>query len=622
MDVEERIAFFEEAFKSTKLNDLEPIQLITMGTKFVKIEHEYLKKHAAELVVRKVAVLASHTTHQFITQLRLFLYKMGISPVFFEGDYNSIYSDIMDEDSSLYRFTPDILVILTQYSDVKEYPPLLSSNEEVNSWVKEKSTEYSSLWINFNQIMPGCQIFHSLFITPFERQLGNMEVNYPFSRTNCISRLNQEFSIQKPSYVTLLDFNYLASSIGLRNWFDEVNYYMNKQGFSITAGKLISTYLSKLIGASVGKVNKCLVLDLDNTLWGGVIGDDGLDGINLDPNHPIGEAFLAFQNYVLKLQRRGVLLAICSKNDEKIAKEVFLSHSNMLMRLSDIALFVANWDDKVTNIKTIAANLNIGLNSVVFFDDNPAERQIVVQFLPEVEVIDVPKDPALYIRALESTFSFEWLQLTGEDLIRSETYHQDAERKSFSLQFSDYNSYLQSLNLTAQVSNLESKFVPRFSQLINKTNQFNIRTKRYTEAMVIEMMANANHQLIYFSHSDKFSNYGIVSCLILIHLNNVLFIDTWVMSCRVLKRQLEHLAMNVIYDIAKRSNCELIIGEYIPTEKNGLVHDLFEKFGFEVVNSRTLMLNFQIEGTLFVKNVSDIIEAEHHILVENEFSTA
>jgi FkbH-like protein len=323
------------------------------------------------------------------------------------------------------------------------------------------------------------------------------------------------------------------------------------------------------------------VLDLDNTLWGGVIGDDGIEGINIDPNNAIGEAFLAFQGFVKTLKDRGVILAVCSKNEDNAAREPFEKLKNMILKIDDIACFAANWNDKASNIKHIAAKLNIGTDSLVFFDDNPAERQLVRQFLPEVEVIEVPSDPALYVRALNEAMCFEWAQLSSEDILRSDTYIKDIKRSELEQTAGDYDTYLRSLEMKARIINVSNTELARFTQLINKSNQYNLRTKRYTEAAITAMMKNVDeYALICIDFEDKFGNYGIISSIIMQRIKDIAFIDTWVMSCRVLKRGIENVVLEAMYNAASIWGSEWIVGEYLPTKKNKLVANLYSELGF------------------------------------------
>ena len=345
-----------------------------------------------------------------------------------------------------------------------------------------------------------------------------------------------------------------------------------------------------------------------------MIGDDGLEGINLNINDPEGESFLTFQRYLKALKDRGVILAICSKNEESIAQAPFKEHAEMILTLDDISCFVANWNDKASNIRTIAFELNIGLDSLVFFDDNPAERDIVKKFLPDVEVINIPEDPALYIPALDEARCFDWIQLTSEDISRSDSYVKNKKRIQLQESFIDYDDYLTSLEMSASISNVSSKNISRFTQLINKSNQFNVRTKRYSEANIESMIKNPTQfELIQITFQDKFSSYGLISCIILEKIYNMAFIDTWVMSCRVLKKGIEYLALNTIVEFATHWGCDMIVGEYLPTTKNALAKNLYCDLGLNRIEQNSLG-NRTFDGEIYTQLItSDQLQTHHFI---------
>lgn len=580
MDVNEQIGYFEDLLSGPRLSLMQASDLLLAARKFSKIEEHYREKHSKELLSKRIAVLASNTTYHFISVLKLFLYKEGISPVFYEGEYDGIAMGLLDTDSEVYSFRPEILLLLTDQKDIKEFPQLFADQQVINDWVETNTGYYINLW-NHASTIPGCQIFQTTFVLPLYRPLGNMEGSLLFSMTNSLKLLNQNLIQKKPQNVTFVDMDYLSSYIGKRQWFDDKNYYLSKQGFSFDVFGLVCKAFSKIISSHAGNVRKCLVLDLDNTLWGGVIGDDGVDGINLNSSDAVGEAFIAFQKYLKKLKERGVILAVCSKNDEETAKIPFEKHPEMILSLNDIAIFQANWENKVANIQEIGRSLNIGIDSLVFFDDNPFERDIVRKYLPLVQVIDVPEDPARYIHALDSAMCFEWSQLTDEDLLRSDTYITDRKRQQLSSTVVDYDSYLQALEMKTSIRPPAHAEIPRFAQLINKSNQFNLRTRRYSDAAISQMMMDQEkYTLLGVTLEDKFGKYGIISCIILAHHNDSAFIDTWVMSCRVLKRGVEHAVFNAICEYAHNWGCQKIIGEYIPTKKNHMVSNLLEDLGF------------------------------------------
>lgn len=531
----------------------------------------------------KIAVLGSCSIQYFVMLLRYYLHNEGITADIYEGEYDGIAMDVLDPASGLYAFAPDVVIIIPDYRDIKEYPALLDDESAALCCDRFIGT-YRGLWKQLSERMPSATILQGNFVIPVESPLGNLEANYKFSRRSFMRRINFQLLENKPENVILCDIDNLASAIGKTTWFDFSQYFLTKMPCRLECIYDLAVLFAKQVLALKGKVKKCLVLDLDNTLWGGVVSEEGCCGINLDPNNAVGESFLYFQQYLLSLKERGIILAVCSKNDEAVAKEPFEKNKNMKLKLTDIACFVANWEDKASNIRRIAKDLNIGLDSIVFFDDNPAEREIVRSFLPMVTVIDVPADPSDYVPALDGAAAFEWLQITKEDIKRSQSYTAENQRKELAGNYVNYDEYLKALEMRAHIGSLSHEQIGRFSQLINKSNQFNLRTMRYTEANIASFMNDHNKKCIFAELRDKFSDYGLISCVILEKRGEICFVDTWVMSCRVLKRGLEYLMFDCILKTSREWKCASIIGEYIPTAKNGMVKDLYPALGFTEYN--------------------------------------
>lgn len=532
----------------------------------------------------RIAVLGSHSIQHFVGVLRYLLLKENIEANIFESEYNGILMNVLDDKSQLYKFNPQIVIIMTYYTDVKEFPELLSNKEEIDYFVDKNIDVYKNIWNKLSRIK-GCSILQTNFVVPVLREIGNLESNYLFSKSNFYRLINLKLIEQKYKNVTIIDMDSLASNVGKYNWFDNTAYFLNKSGFKMDYIGLVADIFTKQILAIKGKAKKCLILDLDNTLWGGVVGDNGYDGIQLNPNNPIGEAYLSFQKYVLGLKKRGVILAICSKNNLEIAQEPFLLNKEMLIKLDDIACFVANWNNKADNIKLISEELNIGTDSFVFFDDNKTEREIVSKYLPEVTVIDVPDDPADYALALEKSNAFEWLQITKEDLKRTNSYINNKKRNELKNNFVDYDEFLENIEMTGELSEIREEDIDRFVQLINKSNQFNLTTKRYANSDIINMLKNPSYKCLNMKLKDKFDNYGIVSCVILYIEKDVCFIDTWLMSCRVLKRTVEDFIFNEIVDISLNLGVKKIIGKYIKTKKNMMVSNFYNEMGFNKIEN-------------------------------------
>jgi FkbH-like protein len=589
-------------------------ELMNLATRFSKLEDLFKEKHSDTIISKKIAIVSSSTSYFFKNILKLFLFQDGISATFYEADYGSIFEQIMNEQSELYSFAPEVLLILPDYRDIKDAPPLFSRYDGIKALVKSHCLVYQNLWSRISTRLKHCQIFHGLYVIPHFRTMGALEGNYIFSSQNYFRLINLELIKNRPTNVVFIDFDYHASNIGKSKWFDESQYFQSKQTISFDALGEICYATSRLIASFFGKLKKCLVLDLDNTLWGGVIGDDGLEGINIDSHNPEGEAYLAFQSYIKNLKARGVILAVCSKNEENIAKIPFKKHPEMVLKLEDFSCFIANWNDKSSNIRNIAVELNIGIDSIVFFDDNPAERAIVNKFLPEVEVIDTTEDPAMYISALDQARCFDWIQLTNEDIQRSDTYAKNKSRIKLQESFIDYDEYLKSLNMKAVVGPVSSINQTRFTQLINKTNQFNLRTKRYSESTTNEMLSNLDRfNLLQITFEDKFSSYGLISSIILERFVDKVFINTWVMSCRVFKRGIEHLALSSIIDVVSNWGCDEIVGEYIKTPKNGTVKNLYNDLGFNYKKQYSLD-NQILEGEIYSQSIkSDKLQTQNHI---------
>jgi FkbH-like protein len=386
--------------------------------------------------------------------------------------------------------------------------------------------------------------------------------------------------------VDLLDVNSWASAEGLREWHNPVLWHKAKQEVSPPAGPMYGELVGRLLAAQQGRSFKCLVLDLDNTLWGGVIGDDGLEGIRLGQGSGIGEAYVAFQRYLRDLTRRGVILAVCSKNDEATALEPFNKHPEMILKRSNIACFTANWNDKASNIKEIAKQLNIGLDSLVFVDDNPFERNQVRSELPMVAVPELPEDPALYPGCLAAAGYFESVALTQDDLARSEQYQKNLAREKAQASFTDISEYLKSLDMEMIWGPFDPLSLPRVTQLINKTNQFNLTTRRYSEEDTRRFAGDLKSVTLRCRLTDRFGDNGIIGIMIALEQKNGDWnVDTWLMSCRVLGRGVEKSMLDLLAQEVSNRGGQRLIGLYIPTAKNGMVKNHYADLGFDPLDS-------------------------------------
>jgi FkbH-like protein len=534
----------------------------------------------------RIALLGTMTTHPVTDLLDLFLYAQGISATFYEADYATIHQEFLDPTSGLHQFQPNFTLILTSWRDLRNRPRLLDSREETQRLVEDEVAQWGALWKIAREQLHS-QLIQSNFVCPPWRALGNLETSHPGGLRRFITRLNYELEQAAPSGVVIHDVDGLAAAAGRWQWSDERFYFQAK--LPCAPGHLVdyAHSLAALLFAQLGSARKCLVLDLDNTLWGGVIGDDGIAGIRLGQGNPEGEAFIAFQSYAKALRERGVILAVCSKNDEHIAREVFETHPEMVLKLDDISCFVANWDDKASNLARVARELNIGLNSLVFFDDNPAERSLVRRLRPEVAVPEVPEDPAYFIQTLDRLRLFEAVTVSTEDLARTESYRADSKRHALASSTQDIDEFLRSLEMAARIGPVSAVSLERAVQLISRSNQFNLTTRRYNNTDVLEMSASPGWITRTVSLRDRFGDTGLISVLLARIESDTLVIDTWVMSCRVLKRGVERLLRNEVVAAARDRGLRRVLGEYIPTAKNGLVRDHFRSLGFEQTGGGT-----------------------------------
>ncbi len=558
------------------------LELLSLHKKLWKRKHD-LKGQPI-----KIAIIGSKSIQLFVKTIEVLLISRGYLPEIYEGEYNGIISEIINDDSDLYKFSPQYTIILTHHTDIHTYPPLLSSHTELKSWISDHTRYYQQLHEKLESL--NCCVIQSLFVVPDIQVLNQLESNVLYSENMLLKMLNIELVMNKKPFVHYIDLDTLASSIGKRKWFDHKGYYLHKAPFDYEYLPDVAHLFVNRIDSLEGRIKKCIVLDLDNTLWGGVIGDEGAQGININQSDPIGEAYLDFQKYLLQLKDRGIVLTICSKNDEDNAKSAFIENENMILKLDDIAVFKANWDDKASNIQLIADELNIGVNSLVFVDDNPAERQIVRQFLPTVCVIELDDDPVNYKQNVNDALCFDWPTLTREDLNRVDTYKDNARRLSMSQSFVNYDDYLKSLEMEASLKEVTHDDISRYVQLTNKSNQFNLRTMRLQENQVLSMLKDDHYKLLYVTLKDCFSSFGIISCLILKKDGDICFIENWLMSCRVLKRDVEVYVLNQLVLIASKWGCTQLVGEYIPTTKNKMVENFYPSLGF-VQNGHLYELN-------------------------------
>jgi FkbH-like protein len=525
----------------------------------------------------RLALLGSSTLKHLVAGIRVAGYRRKLWLEVLEGEYGMYLQDFLDPSSKLHKFKPNAVVIALDAHHVAE-------GERVD--VHELIGNLRHCWAIAKQEF-GCTVIQQTVLPILPPLMGNNEHRLMESPRERLRQFNLELrAVADQEGVHLLAVDDFVSGDGTNAWYDPALWHRSKQEIHPRVSQVYGDLLVRLIASARGLSSKCLVLDLDNTLWGGVIGDDGLDGIALGQGSSLGEAFVAFQRYVLGLKRRGVILAVCSKNDEVNALAPFEQHPEMVLRREDIACFVANWEDKASNLRKIAHALNIGLDSLVFVDDNPFERNLVRQELPQVAVPEISDDPSFYITALADAGYFEAVSITAEDRERNDQYQANAEREQLRESTTDLTSYLQSLRMELIYNPFDQINLARVTQLIGKTNQFNLTTRRYTEAEVQGVMNDPRAVTLQVRLVDRFGDNGIIAVLIAkLEENRDAVIDTWLMSCRVLGRQVEEACLNILAEQARALGAKRLIGEFFPTAKNGMVSDLYGRLGFEPEHS-------------------------------------
>lgn len=528
----------------------------------------------------RLAILGGPTTIQLRQLIELFLAGEGICAEIYECEYGLYRHEILTPGSGLDQFRPTVVFLAVGARDVSRLPPLTASEETAARMAEEEVAFWSQLWETVSSRWSALVIQNNFEIAP-GALLGHFATRHPGAREHYLERVNRLLAERSPAHVVLHDLRSLAAESGARQWFDSRFYHEFKLPCGAPCLVQYAHSIVSLLRAVVGKSKKVLVLDLDNTLWGGVVGDAGPGGIRFGQGSGEGEAFLAFQTYAKFLRERGVILAVCSKNDDDKAREPFTQRDDMVLKMSDFSCFIANWDNKADNLREIAARLELGLDSFVFADDNPAERAIVRRFLPQVAVPDLPDDPAGYIQAVAQHRYFETVSFTSEDTARARYYSENAQRKDMAERAADVDSFLASLGMRMTVSAVTELNLERATQLVNKSNQFNLTTRRYTVAQVRDLANRADWRTLTLSLADSLGDNGLIGVVFLHQRGDSMFIDTWVMSCRVLLRGVEQFVRNELVDAARSAGCNRLLGTYIPTAKNAMVKDHYGKLGFE-----------------------------------------
>ena len=528
----------------------------------------------------KVALLGDTATQLLVTSIKGEAVDRGLSLDIFEGEYNQVERQLMDPTSEFYEYDAEIVIIFHSTHKLGEYHSSLAIDKQEHL-ADERLSFITSLCENPSFSTKKIIYFNYPEIedTVFGSYANKIESSFSFQ----VRKLNYELMKLACQYPNLFicDIVGLQNMLGRRFMFAPNVYMTTEMVLSVNALPYVASRVVDIIAAIKGQLKKCLILDLDNTVWGGVIGDDGLEGIELGHGLGIGKAFTEFQMWVKKLKQRGIIICVASKNNEETAKEPFEKHPDMVLKLDDIAVFQANWETKVDNIRTIQSVLNIGFDSMVFLDDNPFERNMVRENIPGITVPELPDDPAMYLEYLYSLNLFETASYSNADKDRTKQYQVEAKRVSLSKSFTNEADFLKSLNMVSTVSGFTRFNTPRVAQLSQRSNQFNLRTIRYTEADIESMANDPNVIDLSFTLEDKFGDNGLIAVVIMKQQDvDTLFVDTWFMSCRVLKRGMENFTLNTMAEYAKKKGYKRIIGEYIPTPKNKMVELHYPNLGF------------------------------------------
>ena len=536
-----------------------------------------------QYVEKKIAVLGGSTTHDICVCLELFLLNQGIKPTFYESEYNKYWEDVMFDNAELVEFAPDLVYICTSNRNIQKYPQVLMGEEEVNALLEAEYLRYKGMWDKIRDKYK-CPIIQNNFEFPSYRLMGNQDAVIASGRVAYINSLNNMFVQYARGHEDfyIMDIQYLSASYGLDMWSDPLYWHMYKYAVSIEAIPTLSYSVANIIKSLYGKNKKVLALDLDNTLWGGIVGDDGVDNLEIGQETSMGQVYSEFQEYIKSHKDLGIPLTIVSKNDYENAIEG-LNHPDGILKPDDFIVIKANWDPKSKNLVDTANEMTLLPESFVFVDDNPAEREIVRSMVTGVAVPEI-ENVENYIRSIDHAGYFEVTKLSADDAKRNEMYKANALRQELEASFTDYGQYLDSLEMKGIIDSFEPIFLDRITQLTNKSNQFNLTTKRYNRTQIEEVANSPEYIELYGKLIDKFGDNGVVS-VVIGHINGeVLDMDLWLMSCRVLKRDMEYAMMDTLVQRAQAAGLKKIKGYYYPTAKNNMVRDFYGQMGFTKIS--------------------------------------
>ena len=544
------------------------------------LKRELLQNTQQTFLEKKIAILGGSTTRDIRDILELFLLNYGIRPCFYESEYNQYYADGMFPNPALEEFHPDILYIHTTNRNIEQYPSLEDDRTLVTQKLQAEYERFRALWEHLHAVY-GCPVIQNNFEPPFYRLLGNRDASDHRGRWNYIQRLNQMFYEYADTHQDFYihDICYEAADYGLERWSDPFYWNMYKYAMCVPAIPYTAFQLARIIKSIFGRNKKVLNLDLDNTLWGGVIGDDGPENIEIGQETSLGQTYAEFQDYLKQHKKLGVLLSVNSKNNEEMALSG-LERADSVLKREDFVAFRANWEPTSHNLYATAEELKLLPESFVFVDDNPAEREIVRQEVPGAAVPEITKVEE-YIRVLDRSGFFEVTNFSEDDLKRNEMYLANEQRNRMQKNFSDYGDYLRSLEMKAGIGAFDPAYFSRIAQLTNKSNQFNLTTHRYSQSEIEQIAADPQYLTLCGRLEDKFGDNGVVSIVIGRKEKDVLHIELWLMSCRVLKRDMEYAMMDTLVKQCRDCGIRQIYGYFYPTAKNAMVKDFYALQGFE-----------------------------------------
>ena len=560
-----------------------------------RIKRTLLEQTAADgtpvtFLKKRIAVLGGSTTHDIIRMLELFLLNYGIEPEFYESEYAQYWQDAMFDNEELVQFHPDLIYIHTTGRNITFFPDMEDSLQGIEDKLEAQMNHFRVMWEKLENTYH-CPVIQNNFEFPFYRILGNRDGYDPHGKTAFIQRLNMEFAryAAQQEHFYIYDIQYESAAFGLDRWTDPSYWHMYKYAMSMQAIPDFAFHLSHIIKAVFGKNKKAFVLDLDNTLWGGIVGDDGPENLEIGQETSMGQVYQEFQGYLKEHKKIGVLLNVDSKNEEENAL-AGLKHPEGILKPEDFIVIKANWLPKSQNLTEIASELNIGRDALVFVDDNPAEREIIRQHVPETAVPEMTDgdqvNPDQFIRILDKNAYFEVVTLSEDDKHRNEMYKANAMRKEQEESFGNYSDFLKSLEMEAVIREFEPVYYSRIAQLTNKSNQFNLTTKRMTQAEVEQMAQDPGYITLYGKLKDKFGDNGVVSLVIGKKNGDTLELILWLMSCRVLKRDMEQAMLDTLVLQSRESGIRKLHGYYYKTAKNAMVKDFYGAMGFQKLSEK------------------------------------